>query len=152
MRLRDPRLLRPLLVALAIPPLVVGLTALLVPRTFYDDFPFLASWVRLLPPYNQHLVTDVGGLQLAFGLLFAYAAARPHPALVRPVAAAWGVSQVLHVAFHVTHLDGFGTVDAMAQTASLVALVALAAAAVWLVGPAADAPSLSLDHRPVVRR
>jgi hypothetical protein len=128
----DIRILRAVLVALAIPPLVVGLLATLAPREFYDDFPFFAEWVSLLPPYNQHLVTDVGGLQLAFGLLFAYAAVRPHPALVTPIAVAWGVSQVLHVAFHVTHLDGFSTLDAIAQTVSLVSLVGLAALAVVL--------------------
>lgn len=144
----DGLVLRAVLVALALPPLVVGLTATLAPRTFYDHFPFLAEWVSLLPPYNQHLVTDVGGLQLAFGLLFAYAAARPHPALIRPVALAWAVSQVLHVAFHVTHLDGFGAADAIAQTASLMALVGLAVAAYLL---AARAP-FTLDQRPVVRR
>lgn len=147
---RDDRLLRVVLVALAIPPLVVGLTALLAPRTFYDDFPFVVSWVSLLPPYNQHLTTDVGGLQLAFGLLFLYAAARPHPQLVRPVAVAWGLSQAFHVLFHVTHLDGFGTADAVLQTVSLLSLVVLAAAAFALARPTV-APSLSLDQRPVVR-
>ena len=54
--------------------LTIGLTAAVLPRTFYDDFPFLAHWVELLPPYNEHLVTDVGGLYLGFAVLFAWAA------------------------------------------------------------------------------
>src|SRR5882672_914750 len=54
--------------------LFIGLTAAFLPHTFYDDFPFLAHWVERLPPYNEHLVTDVGGLYLGFAVLFAWAA------------------------------------------------------------------------------
>jgi len=42
---------------------LVGFWALLAPRSFYDDFPGGGrSWVSALPPYNEHLVRDVGGL------------------------------------------------------------------------------------------
>lgn len=131
------RRLRIVLAAAAVPPLVVGLLATLAPRTFFDDFPFVASWVARLPPYNEHLTTDVGGLQLAFGLLLAYAAWRPTRALVLPVGLAWAGSQVLHVLFHVTHLDGFGVADAVGQTVTLVAVTALPLTAVWLMTSAA---------------
>jgi hypothetical protein len=122
--------LRLLLAALAVSALSVGIPASFAPQAFYDDFPWLASWVSLLPPYNQHLVTDVGGLQLAFGLLFAWAAYRPSRALVVPVCLAWSVSQLLHFVFHMTHLQDFGTADAIAQSLSLafVTLVPLIAA------------------------
>lgn len=119
------RAVRAVLVFLAISALTVGVTASFAPRAFFDDFPFVASWVDLLPPYNAHLTTDVGGLQLAFGGLFAYAAWRPARELVVPVCLAWTVSQVLHLVFHVTHLDGFSTSDAIGQTASLVLVTAL---------------------------
>jgi hypothetical protein len=56
----------------------------LVPRTFYDDFPFGRAWVEMLPPYNEHLVSDVGGFYLGFALLFAWAAVSLHRALVVP--------------------------------------------------------------------
>ena len=56
---------------LAISALMVGVLAAFTPETFYSDYPFVASWVHLLPPYNEHLIRDVGGLYLAFGLLFA---------------------------------------------------------------------------------
>ena len=69
--------------------LVIGLTAAVLPRTFYDDFPFLRHWVELLPPYNEHLVTDVGGLYLGFAVLFAWAAWTLQPTLVRAVCSAW---------------------------------------------------------------
>jgi hypothetical protein len=78
---------------LALSALAVGVPASFEPRTFYDRFPFVTDWVDLLPPYNEHLTADVGGLQLAFRLLFAYAAARPTRTLVPPACAVWSVSQ-----------------------------------------------------------
>lgn len=134
--------LRVVLAVLAFSALSVGILASFAPRSFYDDFPLGATWVALLPPYNEHLVTDVGGFQLAFGLLFAYAAWRPARELVVPLCAAWLVSQVLHLLFHVTHLQDFGVGDAVAQTAALAAVVVLPAAAIALSrGPSARAPA-----------
>ena len=102
-----------------------GLPAALAPRRFYDDFPFLASWVDRLPPYNQHLVTDVGAFYLGFALLFAWAAARPSRALVVPLCWAWALVAALHLRYHVAHLDGFPTADAIAQTAALAVVLLL---------------------------
>jgi hypothetical protein len=124
--------LRVALGTLAVSALSVGAIASLAPRAFFDDFPLGAAWVSLLPPYNEHLVTDVGGFQLAFGALFAWAAWRPARALVVPLCAGWLVSQVLHLVFHATHLDGFSAADAVAQTLALGAVVALPAAAIAL--------------------
>jgi hypothetical protein len=131
----EARLVRLALAQLALAALAVGVLALFFPRTFFDSFPFLTDWVDLLPPYNAHLTTDVGELQLAFGLLFAYAAARPTRALVVPVCLAWAASQLLHLAFHLAHLERFGTADAIAQTVTLavVALVLPAAPVVLLL-------------------
>jgi hypothetical protein len=117
--------LRVALGLLAVYAAFVGVPATLAPRGFYDDFPFFASWVDLLPPYNQHLITDVGGSYLAFALLFAWAAARPSRELVIPVCSAWALAAALHWVYHVTHLGGFGTADAIAQTAGLAAVLLL---------------------------
>jgi hypothetical protein len=114
----------------------IGLTATLAPQTFYDDFPFLSHWVDLLPPYNEHLVTDVGGLYLGFTVLFAWAAWTLQPTLVRAVCSAWLLSAALHLIFHATHLEGFGTADAVAEITSLGLLLAPPAVAIWAVGPA----------------
>ncbi len=123
---RDARRLATVALAtLAAGALVVGIPATVAPRAFFDGFPFLRHWVDLLPPYNAHLVTDVGGLQLAFGLLFAWAAWRPHPALVVPLCLVWALSQALHSAFHLAHLGGFGVGDAIAQTAALAVVTLL---------------------------
>lgn len=115
-------LTKPALTVAAVGALSVGLPALLAPKAFYEDFPWLASWVDRLPPYNEHLVTDVGGLYLAFGLLLGWAARRPSRELVVPVSLAFAVSALAHLAYHLTALDGFSAADAAAQTASLLVL------------------------------
>ncbi len=127
------RVVRLALAALAFAALAVGVPASFAPRAFYDDFPLVTQWVDLLPPYNAHLTSDVGGLQLAFGLLFAYAAVRPSRELVVPVCAAWSLSQLLHLFFHLTHLDGFGVLDAIGQSASLTAITLLPAVPIVLL-------------------
>jgi hypothetical protein len=115
---------------------LIGLTATVAPRTFYDDFPFVANWVVLLPPYNEHLVTDVGGLYLGFAVLFAWAAWALERTLVRAVCTAWLLTAGLHLVFHAGHLDGFGTADGIAEIASLALLLAPPPLALWAVGPA----------------
>lgn len=121
--------LRGLLIVVAIRALVVGVPATFFPRSFYDDFPWFSSWVALLPPYNVHLVADVGGLQLCLGLLFAWAAYRPSRSLILPLGAVWTLAEVHHFLFHVTHLEAFSTADAIGQTTLLAVniLVPLAA-------------------------
>jgi hypothetical protein len=111
--------------------LTIGLTAAVAPQTFYDDFPFVARWVELLPPYNQHLVTDVGGLYLGFALLFAWAAWALERTLVRAVCVAWLLTATLHLLFHAGHLEGFGTADAIAEIGSLALLLLPPAVAIW---------------------
>jgi hypothetical protein len=119
----------------------VGLPAALAPHAFYDDFPFLAHWVDRIPPYNEHLVTDVGGLYLGFTVLFAWAAWKLEPTLVRAACVAWMLTEALHLGFHATHLDNFDTADAIAQLASLAFLLVPPAVAIWAVGDRAARPS-----------
>src|SRR6478609_5700794 len=121
--MRSPTSARAALGYLFISALVIGFAAAVLPRTFYDDFPFLAHWVDLLPPYNEHLVTDVGGLYLGFAVLFAWAAWTLERTLVRAVCVAFGVSATLHLIFHASHLEHFGTADGIAEIAALAALL-----------------------------
>ena len=134
--MRAPTAARAALAILFVSALTIGLTATVAPRVFYDDFPFLSHWVDLLPPYNDHLVTDVGGLYLGFAVLFAWAARTLDRPLVRPLCAAWLLTATLHLAFHATHLDGFSPADATAELASLSFLLAPPPIAIWAVGPA----------------
>ena len=117
--------------------LSVGAIAAAAPHTFYADFPFFAHWVEMLPPYNRHLVTDVGGLYLGFAVLFAWAAIALEATLVRAVSTAWLLAATLHLLFHVTHLDGFGPADATAEIASLAFLLVPPLVAIWGASPRA---------------
>jgi hypothetical protein len=112
----------------------VGIPATLAPHAFYDSFPFLAHWVDRIPPYNEHLVTDVGGLYLGFAVLFAWAAWTLQPTLVRAVCSAWLLAAALHLGFHATHLDNFDTADAVAELTSLAFLLIPPPLAIWAVG------------------
>jgi hypothetical protein len=134
--MRSPTVARLSLAYLFAATLLIGLPATLAPQTFYDDFPFVAHWVALLPPYNEHLVTDVGGLYLGFAVLFAWAAWTLERTLVCAVCAAWLLTAGLHLIFHVGHLDDFGTADAVAEIASLTLLLAPPPLALWAVAPA----------------
>lgn len=138
--MKSPRAARAALVVLALSAGSIGLTATVAPRTFYDDFPFLDHWVDLLPPYNEHLVTDVGGLYLGFTILFAWAAWKLGRDLVRAVCVAWLVVAALHLLFHATHLDGFTTADAIGELTSLALLLAPPVVALWATRWKAEGP------------
>jgi hypothetical protein len=116
----------------------IGILAGAAPHTFYSDFPFFSHWVDLLPPYNQHLTTDVGGLYLGFAVIFVWAAVTLQPTLVQASCCAWLLTETLHFAFHATHLDGFTTAEGIEQMASLAFLLVPAVAAVWAVGEPAS--------------
>jgi hypothetical protein len=132
--MRLPNAARAALAVLLIAALSVGLPATLAPHTFYEGFPFIRHWVDLLPPYNEHLVADVGGLYLGFAVLFAWAARTLQPTLVRAVCTAWLLAAAIHLIFHATHLDDFSTGDAVAELASLAFLLIPPPVAIWAVG------------------
>lgn len=133
-RLRAPAAARIALSILLLAAASIGLTATLAPQTFYDDFPFLRHWVDLLPPYNEHLIVDVGGLYLGFAVFLAWAARTLEPTLVRAACAAWLLTAAIHLVFHTTHLDGFGAGDAIGEIASLALLLVPPPIAIWAVG------------------
>ena len=78
-------------------------------------------------------MTDVGGLYLGFGVMLAWAAIRPSRQLVVPLCSGWIVAQALHFAFHVGHLTGFTTSQAVGQTAGLGLYLVLAAIPIALL-------------------
>jgi hypothetical protein len=132
--MRSPGVARIALWLLFLSAASIGLLAAAAPHTFYEDFPFFAHWVDLLPPYNEHLTTDVGGLYLGFAVLFAWAALALQPTLVRATCCAWLLTEVLHLAFHATHLDNFSTAEAIEQVTSLALLLIPAGVAIWAAG------------------
>jgi hypothetical protein len=119
-RRRGARWLRLGLWVLAFQAALVGLWALFGPRSFYEDFPWAGfSWVSALPPYNEHLVRDVGGLYTGFAVLFTWAAADSDPRLVKPVLIAWLPFAVAHLIFHYNNLKGLSTIEQAGQLGAL---------------------------------
>jgi hypothetical protein len=140
------------LLVLAAPQVVIGVWALFAPRAFYDGFPAAGhAWVALLPPYNEHLVRDVGALNLAVCVVLVAAAVAPHRLLVAVALVCQLVYTVPHAVFHVTHLDGFPAADAVAQTAGFAVQVVLPLALLALVRSLTAAPPPLPGRRSAVR-
>ncbi len=120
-RMHVPALVRIGLWLMALVTLLSGLQQQFAPRSFYDDFPgFGMQWVSVDGPYNEHLMRDLGGANLALTVIFFFAIARPTIGLVRAVATAVLVAQVPHFIYHAAHLDVLATdLDRVLQTASL---------------------------------
>ena len=107
--------------------LLVGLWAQGFPRSFYDDFPGMGRvWVAVDGPFNEHLVRDVGGLNLALAFVAIFALVTGSVAVARAAGGAALLYGVPHLLYHATHLDPFDTGDAVALLVSL-AMAALAA-------------------------
>lgn len=110
-----------------------GVWALLWPRHFYDTFPLPGHpWQARHAAYNEHLVRDFGALNLVVGLLFAVALVTLDRLMTRVALLAYLIFAVPHLLFHLGHLDGLPTVDAVAQVVSLGAGVAGPLMLLWL--------------------
>ncbi|MBM2615766.1 hypothetical protein JIG36_09385 [Actinoplanes sp. LDG1-06] len=92
------------------------------PRSFYDDFPT----VELDPPYNEHLVTDVGGLGLALAATLWIAAWLIDTRVALAALTGYLVYAATHFAFHVTHFDNFSLGEALGVGTGLGVEVVLA--------------------------
>ena len=100
---------------------LVGFWAAFAPRSFYTDFPGAGRhWISPDGPYNQHLIRDVGELNLALLVVVAAAAVTLSLPLVRAALVATLVNGVLHVVYHVGHVDMFSSGDQVAIIGSLV--------------------------------
>jgi hypothetical protein len=123
------------LALLCVGELSVGVWALFVPVSFYEDFPLPGrGWVSALGPYNEHLVRDVGALNLALGALLAFAALLLDRRLVQVSLVVYLVYAVPHFLFHLTQTHAFSMGDNLAQLVSLGFQVALPVAILLGVG------------------
>jgi len=115
-----PLALRLALGYLALSGLLVGVWAAGAPRSFFSDFPGLGHmWTAADGRYNEHLVRDVGDLNLALVVVTVAATIWCSRALVIAAAAAWIVYSVPHLAYHTLNLD---VVSAGDQAPEIVAL------------------------------
>ena len=114
------RTLRILLVIMGVPSILIGVWAGFFPRGFYDDFPGVGrTWVAPDGPFNEHLVRDVGVLNLSLAVVTIAAAIWLTRPLVRATAIAWLVYGVPHLVYHVRHRSPFDTDDQVSIVASL---------------------------------
>src|SRR5262245_66166799 len=116
------------LIVLAVSGAVVGVWAGFAPRSFYDDFPGLGQhWVSVDGPYNEHLVRDVGWLNLALTVMTVWAAVSLARSLVLAVLVGWLVVDLPHLVYHAANLDGLSAADGTAEIISLALGPAIAA-------------------------
>ncbi|WP_051759480.1 hypothetical protein [Herbidospora cretacea] len=97
------------LLALAALQTLVSVWQYVFPRSFYDDFPT----VSLDPPYNEHLLSDVGGLGLALTAMLFHAAWVMDRRVVVSALIGYVVYAGTHFLFHVRHFDHFSLRDAI---------------------------------------
>lgn len=85
---------------------LVGVWALFFPLSFYQDFPGLGMrWVSLDGAYNEHLIRDVGSLNLGISLATLYALVSKNPASAIASAIAALVYSLPHLLYHAHHIQ-----------------------------------------------
>ena len=110
----------------------IALWALAAPRSFYDDFPGLGrAWVSIDGPYNEHLVRDVGALNLALAvvLIATFVRLGRDLAMIAGLATlAWGVP---HTVYHLANTDGLSGSDIALSLGGLVLFAVIGGGLLW---------------------
>ena len=124
---------------LSVASLQIGVWALLAPRSFYDGFPGLGrSWVSTDGPFNEHLIRDVGALNLGLVVVFVAAAitlSRPLIFTAAGAAMAWGVP---HFIYHLLSTDALASTSDVILSLGGLALFAFVPIALILTGRTLD--------------
>jgi len=111
--------------------LYVGVWAELFPRAFYTSFPgFGRHWISLAGAYDEHLIRDVGCFYLALTAVSIAGIIARSATPGRIAGLGWAVFGVLHLAYHVTHLNGSAT-DKIGNVVSLGIGAILGIALLW---------------------
>ena len=128
------RWIRIALAYLALVSLEIGVWAQFAPRSFYDHFPGLGrAWVNVDGPYNEHLVRDVGGLNLGLAAVLIVAFITLSRPTIIAAAAATLLYGVPHLIYHVVNTDGLDGVDVAVSLGGLAMFAALPIALIALV-------------------
>jgi hypothetical protein len=105
---------------LALVNLAWGGWALVAPAGFFRTFPGLGfQWTSAYPPYNRHLIFDLGATLLTLGVLLGVAAALDNRTVSWVVALAAGTFGALHVGYHALHAGTMGGADRALSILSL---------------------------------
>ncbi len=128
-----------------------GAWARFAPRHFFDTFPgFGHTWTAAYPPYNEHLVTDLGSTFLTLAFLLGIAAVTADVRIRRVVFAAVLVFNGLHLSFHAMDRGAIGPFDFGASVTAL-AFGVVAPVALLLIEfrwPSAKGPDGAKAARP----
>ncbi|MEV8435870.1 hypothetical protein AB0425_00720 [Actinosynnema sp. NPDC051121] len=82
-----------------------ALWAVVSPAGFFSTFPTPDhAWVRLFPPYNEHLVRDFGLALAQFVPVAVVCVKRPEPVLARAVLIGSLLFSVPHLVYHELHV------------------------------------------------
>ncbi|GAA0248128.1 hypothetical protein GCM10010492_54880 [Saccharothrix mutabilis subsp. mutabilis] len=116
--MRTATLLRTGIIVLALWQAGPALWAVVSPEGFYWAFPTPDhAWVSAHPPYNEHLVRDLGLAALQLVPVAAVCVKWPQPVFVRAVLIASLVFSLPHMVYHETHVAH--THDLLWQRAAL---------------------------------
>ncbi len=125
---------------------VVGVWAQAFPQSFYDDFPGAGRvWVAVDGPFNEHLVRDVGGLNLGLAFVAVLALVTGSVIAARAAGGAALLYGVPHLAYHAANLDGYESADKVAMLGSLAFAVLAGIAA--LAAPADEGATATSSPR-----
>jgi hypothetical protein len=103
-----------------------GFWASVDPGGWWSSFPgFGHAWVIGFGSYNEHLVRDVGGFFLAFGVLFALAAIFLEKRFAGASLLAWLFFAVPHLAFHLRNRGNLSSSDNLLSLEGLALEVAI---------------------------
>ncbi|MEA2498979.1 MAG: hypothetical protein QOH26_1384 [Actinomycetota bacterium] len=120
---------------LAVSALFPGVWALASPRSFFLHFPGLGQeWTRAFPPYNEHLVRDIGSFFLAIGVLLGTAAVTADRRTIRVALFTYLVFSIPHAIWHGQHLTGSGSADRWGPVGALIAGIALSVGLLFAIG------------------
>ena len=119
---------------LAVSGLLVGVWAAAAPHSFFSDFPGLGhTWAASDGRYNEHLVRDVGDLNLALALVTIAACVWLSRSLATAAALAWIVYSAPHLAYHAFNLGVVTSGDRPAEIVALTIPILLAATILVLI-------------------
>ncbi len=145
---RRRRVIRAGLVILAIPAAEIGIWATLAPRSFYDDFPGGGrAWVSADPPYNEHLVRDVGAFQLGLFAFLVFALVVMERRLVQAALVASATAATPHLIFHLTDTESLSTSDNVLSLGGQFLLVVVALGLLPLTRRTAERAPLAAPAR-----
>jgi hypothetical protein len=97
-----------------------GVPAVVAPQWFFDHFPGAGQhWTAAYPPYNEHLMTDVGVAAITLGGMLIAAVLIGDRKVTALVLGAVAFYEALHLAYHVVHR---GHMSAPSNGLSLAAL------------------------------